>query len=178
MPKKSKRRSWTSSDVRTLKTMARRKSRAASIARTLKRTEGATRQKAFSLGLSLEFAFLIRQARATPGNSSPASLRGFSLMLAYFGRRYVNLLRMAGFAWHLYPETASKPHLSNEVSGAIILASQRMECFVTEFLKITECTRSEQMTILPFLTLVSNQFAQIDRLFLAHPEVLTVDGMF
>ena len=124
------------------------------------------------------FAFLIRQARATPANSSPASLRGFSLMLAYFGRRYVNLLRMAGFAWHLYPETASKPHLSNEVGGAIILVSQRMECFVTEFLKITECARSEQMIILPFLTLVSNQFGQIDRFFLAHPEVLTVDGMF
>jgi hypothetical protein len=123
-------------------------------------------------------AFVIRQAPATPANSSPATLRGFSLTLAYFGRRYVNLLRMAGFAWHIYPETASKPHLSNEVGGAIILASQRMECFVTEFLKITECTRSEQMTILPFLTLVSNQFAQIDRLFLAHPEVLTVDEMF
>jgi hypothetical protein len=124
------------------------------------------------------FAFLIRQAQATPGNSSPATLRGFPLMLAYFGRRYVNLLRMAGFAWHLDAETASKPHLSNEVGGAIILASQRMECFVTEFLKITDCTRSEQMAILPFLTLVSNQFAQIDRLFLAHPEVLTVDEMF
>ena len=123
-------------------------------------------------------AFLIRQAQAPPGNSSPATLRGFSLMLACFGRRYVNLLRMAGFAWHLDPETASKPHLSNEVGGAIILASQRMECFVTEFLKITECARSEQIIILPFLTLVSNQFAQIDRLFLAHPEVLTVDGMF
>ena len=53
MPKTSKRRSWTSSDVRTLKTMARKKTRAASIARSLKRTEGATRQKAFSLGLSL-----------------------------------------------------------------------------------------------------------------------------
>ena len=82
MPRKSKRRSWTSSDVRTLKTMARRKTRAASIARTLKRTEGATRQKAFSLGLSLELAFLIRQARATPANSSPAILRGFLLKLA------------------------------------------------------------------------------------------------
>jgi hypothetical protein len=82
-------------------------------------------------------------------------------MLAYFGRRYLNLLRIAGFAWHIYPETASKPHLSNEVGGAIILASQRMECFITEFLKTTERTRSEQMTILPFLTLVSNQFAQI-----------------
>ena len=43
------------------------------------------------------------------------------MMLAYFGRRYVNLLRMAGFAWHLYPEMASKPHLSNEVGGAISL---------------------------------------------------------
>ena len=87
-------------------------------------------------------------------------------MLARFGRRYVNLLCMAGFAWHLYPETASKPHLSNEVGGAIILVSQQMECFVREFLKITECTRSEQMIILPFLTLVSNQFGKIDRLFL------------
>ena len=75
MPRKSKRRSWTSSDVRTLKTMARRKTGAASIARTLKRTEGATRQKAFSLGLSLELAFVIRQAPATPANSSAPSLR-------------------------------------------------------------------------------------------------------
>jgi hypothetical protein len=100
------------------------------------------------------FAFLIRQARATPANSSPASLRGFSLVLAYFGRRYVDLLHMAGFAWHLYPETASRSHLSNEVGRAIVLASQRMECFVTEFLKITECPRSEQIVILPFLTLV------------------------
>jgi hypothetical protein len=49
------------------------------------------------------------------------------------------------FCGHLGPETASKPHLSNEVGGAIILASQRMKCFVTEFLKITECARGEQM---------------------------------
>jgi hypothetical protein len=55
----------------------------------------------FQYGAIARFAFLIRQARATPGNSSPATLRGFSLMLACFGRRYVNLLRMAGFAWHL-----------------------------------------------------------------------------
>jgi hypothetical protein len=89
-----------------------------------------------------------------------------------------NLILAITFAWHLYPETAPKPHLSNEVGGAIVLASQRMECFVTEFLKITECTRCEQMTIFPFLTLISNQFGQIDRVFLAHPEVLTVDGMF
>jgi len=54
MSKKSKRRAWKSEDVRTLRTLARKKKRAASIARTLKRTEGATRQKAFSLGLSLD----------------------------------------------------------------------------------------------------------------------------
>ena len=54
MTKKSKRREWTASDVRTLKTLAKKKTRAANIARTLKRTEGATRQKAFSMGLSLD----------------------------------------------------------------------------------------------------------------------------
>jgi len=54
MARKTKRRSWTSSDMRTLKTLAKRKTRAATIARTLKRTEGATRQKAFSMGLSLD----------------------------------------------------------------------------------------------------------------------------
>ena len=58
MAKKSKRRPWSTADVRMLKTAARKKTRASSIARTLKRTEGATRQKAFSLGLSLEFASL------------------------------------------------------------------------------------------------------------------------
>ena len=55
MPKKSKkRRAWTATEVRELKTMARRKTPAARIAKKLKRTEGATRQKAFSIGLSLD----------------------------------------------------------------------------------------------------------------------------
>jgi hypothetical protein len=54
MAKRLKRRAWTATDVRTLKTAARKKTQAASIARTLRRTEGATRQKAFSLGLSLD----------------------------------------------------------------------------------------------------------------------------
>jgi hypothetical protein len=54
MVRKSKRREWTASDVRTLKTLAKKKTGATSIARTLKRTVGATRQKAFSLGLSLD----------------------------------------------------------------------------------------------------------------------------
>jgi trimethylamine:corrinoid methyltransferase-like protein len=49
-----KRRAWTAKDIRTLKKLAGKRTRAAKIARTLKRTEGATRQKAFSLDLSLE----------------------------------------------------------------------------------------------------------------------------
>ena len=52
--KNGKRRSWTTADVRTLKSLARKKTRAGKIAKTLKRTEGATRQKAFSLGVSLD----------------------------------------------------------------------------------------------------------------------------
>jgi len=52
--KQMKRRAWTAKDVRTLKQLAAKRTRAAKIARTLKRTEGATRQKAFSIGLSLE----------------------------------------------------------------------------------------------------------------------------
>jgi hypothetical protein len=49
-----KRRAWTSSEVRELKAMARKKTTAGKIAKKLKRTEGATRQKAFSIGLSLD----------------------------------------------------------------------------------------------------------------------------
>src|ERR1700720_1869576 len=54
MTKKSKRRAWTKVDIRTLKALAKKKTHAASIARVLKRTQGATRQKAFSVGLSLD----------------------------------------------------------------------------------------------------------------------------
>jgi hypothetical protein len=52
--KKSKRREWTKTDVRDLKSLARDKMPARKIAWTLKRTESATRQKAFSLGVSLD----------------------------------------------------------------------------------------------------------------------------
>jgi hypothetical protein len=51
---KKKRRAWTSGELRELKTMARKKTKAAQIAKRLRRTEGATRQKAFSIGLSLD----------------------------------------------------------------------------------------------------------------------------
>ena len=54
MAKTSKRRAWDNADIRMLKTLAKKGTKAAVIARTLKRSEGATRQKAFSIGLSLE----------------------------------------------------------------------------------------------------------------------------
>jgi len=49
-----KRRAWTTEQVRELKSLARKRTPAGKIAKSLKRTEGATRQKAFSLGLSLD----------------------------------------------------------------------------------------------------------------------------
>jgi hypothetical protein len=52
--KTSKKRAWSATDVRTLKTLARKKTAAGKIAKKLQRTEGATRQKAFSLGVSLD----------------------------------------------------------------------------------------------------------------------------
>ena len=48
-----KRRPWTKEDVRTLKTLAHEKTKTASIARKLKRTVDATRQKASVLGVTL-----------------------------------------------------------------------------------------------------------------------------
>ena len=52
--KPNRRRPWEAEDVRELKQYARRRTSAPRIAKRLKRTEGAIRQKAFSLGLSLE----------------------------------------------------------------------------------------------------------------------------
>ena len=49
-----KRRAWTASELRDLKSMARKKTTAGRIAKKLRRSEGATRQKAFSIGLSLD----------------------------------------------------------------------------------------------------------------------------
>jgi hypothetical protein len=49
-----KRRAWTAGEVRELKALAKKKTAAAKIAKRLRRTEGATRQKAFSIGLSLD----------------------------------------------------------------------------------------------------------------------------
>ena len=52
--KASKRREWTAQDVKELKAMAKSKTPAPKIAKALKRSAGATRQKAFSLGVSLD----------------------------------------------------------------------------------------------------------------------------
>lgn len=54
MAKKIRRRAWDTADVRELKSLAKRKTPAGQIAKRLKRTEGATRQKALSIGLSLD----------------------------------------------------------------------------------------------------------------------------
>jgi hypothetical protein len=54
MAKKRKRVAWTAAHVKSLKSMAKKKTPAARIAKKLKRSEGATRQKAFSMGLSLD----------------------------------------------------------------------------------------------------------------------------
>jgi hypothetical protein len=74
-----KRRGWTVEHVRTLKRLARKKKRAAEIAQRLKRTEVAIRQKAFSLGLSLETRTIkkivgddLRQTDQTQERSGPA----------------------------------------------------------------------------------------------------------
>jgi hypothetical protein len=50
MAKTTKRQPWTKDDVRMLETLAREKTKTTVIARKLKRTEGATRQKAKGLG--------------------------------------------------------------------------------------------------------------------------------
>ena len=56
MAKTTKRRirkEWTKDDVRDLKTHSRAKTPVAKISKAMKRTIGALRQKAYSLGLSL-----------------------------------------------------------------------------------------------------------------------------
>jgi hypothetical protein len=51
--KTTKLRPWTKEDVRTLKMLAREKAKTTAIARKLKRSVGATYQKAMKLGVTL-----------------------------------------------------------------------------------------------------------------------------
>ena len=62
MAKKAvKRKEWTSKDVRELRSLARAKTPARAIGRKLRRSEGAVRQKAYAVGISLS----LRKRRAT-----------------------------------------------------------------------------------------------------------------
>jgi hypothetical protein len=87
MAKKAlKRRAWTSVQVRELKTLARKKIPAARIAKTLKRSEGATRQKSIQHWALAGFPPIIAQDNfralhpSYAANASPAThcARGFS----------------------------------------------------------------------------------------------------
>jgi hypothetical protein len=53
MAKATKKRPWPIEDVRMLKVLVREKTKTSAVARKLKRTEGATRQKASGLGVKL-----------------------------------------------------------------------------------------------------------------------------
>ena len=66
------RRPWSKDDVRMLKSMARKET-AADIAKALKRTEGATRQKATALGVSLDSSRVRAVAKTTPGRKTAVS---------------------------------------------------------------------------------------------------------
>lgn len=59
--KSAKPREWTKADVRLLKTLAREKRKTTAIARTLRRSVSATRQKGYSVGIS--FGRPARKAR-------------------------------------------------------------------------------------------------------------------
>jgi hypothetical protein len=52
--KMAKWREWTKEDIRMLKNLARDRIKTSVIARRLRRTEGATRQQAFKLGVSFK----------------------------------------------------------------------------------------------------------------------------
>ena len=65
------RKPWTKDDVKTLKSLARKET-AANIAKALKRTEGATRQKATALGVSLDSSRVRAAAKKSEGKAAPA----------------------------------------------------------------------------------------------------------
>jgi hypothetical protein len=58
-------RPWTKEDIRMLKTLVREKTKPSMVARKLKRTETATRQKARALGVKLAGASQRKRVRQT-----------------------------------------------------------------------------------------------------------------
>ena len=77
--KVSKRRAWTPAHVRTLKSLARKKKHAASIAKALKRSEACDAPKGIQYGIVPRFARLIshQQVLKLDLNLSPVFARGF-----------------------------------------------------------------------------------------------------
>jgi hypothetical protein len=67
--KTKKPRPWTKEDIRTLKTMVREKTKTSVVARKLKRTATATRQKAASLGVKLTGASQRNRKAKQPNES-------------------------------------------------------------------------------------------------------------
>jgi hypothetical protein len=57
-------RPWSKEDIRALKAMVREKTKTSVVARRLKRTESATRQKAGALGVKLAGSRLTKKAKA------------------------------------------------------------------------------------------------------------------
>jgi hypothetical protein len=57
-------RPWTKEDVRLLKSLVRERTKTSVVARKLKRTEGATRQKASVIGVKLVGSRLTKKAKS------------------------------------------------------------------------------------------------------------------
>lgn len=70
-----KKQEWTDTDVKVLRDFAGQRTGAAEIARTLGRTEGAVRQKALTIGLSLNARGPARPKRKPPTRRSGAASR-------------------------------------------------------------------------------------------------------
>jgi hypothetical protein len=51
-----RRRAWSQTDIKSLRALARRRTGAKTIAKSLHRSEGATRQKAHTLGISMSMS--------------------------------------------------------------------------------------------------------------------------
>jgi hypothetical protein len=83
---KATKKPWTNEDVRLLKTLARGKTKTSVLARKLKRTEGATRQKASVLGVKLAGA-LPRKRKPWPTRPAPTWPILWEAFLTIFPRK-------------------------------------------------------------------------------------------
>ena len=89
MATKKKRRSWLAVEVKALRTAAKNIVPAGKIARLIKRTEGAIRQKALALGLSLILSAAAKARKKPAAGAAPSvgrALNTFSFI--HFRRRF------------------------------------------------------------------------------------------